>query len=173
MVPLLRIQMNRFKWILKGEIPSLLWNLLLAMITYMVCRFIYWAENYSSFANIPFDQWKQILTGGLKFDLSAVLYTNIILIVLFAIPCHLKEKMSPKIGKFIFLLFNGLGIVMNLMDAVYFNFTGRRTTASVFQEFSGEDNLVSIFLTEIFHHWYFVLAAVVMIYALVKLYRSP
>lgn len=173
MIPLLRIQMNRFKWILKGEILSLLWNLLLAMIAYMVCRFIYWAENYSSFANIPFDQWKQILTGGLKFDLSAVLYTNIILIVLFSIPCHLKEKMSPLIGKIIFLFFNGLGIVMNLMDAAYFNFTGRRTTASVFQEFSGEDNLVSIFLTEIFRHWYFVLAAVVMIYGLAKLYRAP
>lgn len=111
--------------------------------------------------------------GGVKFDLSAVLYANILLIVLLAIPCHWKSKMSPFIGKILFLIFNGLGIVMNLMDAVYFNFTGRRTTASVFQEFAGEDNLASIFMTEISRHWYLVLAAIALIYALYKLYKTP
>ena len=165
--------MNQLKAYLKGEIPSLLWNLLLAMLAYMVCRFIYWAENYSTFSGISFGQWREILMGGVKFDLSAVLYTNILLIVLLSIPCHWKSKMSPFIGKILFLIFNGLGIVMNLMDAVYFNFTGRRTTASVFQEFAGEDNLASIFLTEIFRHWYLVLAAIALIYALYKLYKTP
>lgn len=165
--------MNQLKAYLKGEIPSLLWNLLLAMLAYMACRFIYWAENYSTFSGISFGQWREILMGGVKFDLSAVLYTNILLIVLLSIPCHWKSKMSPFIGKILFLIFNGLGIVMNLMDAVYFNFTGRRTTASVFQEFAGEDNLASIFLTEIFRHWYLVLAAIALIYALYKLYKVP
>lgn len=165
--------MNQLKAYLKGEIPSLLWNLLLAMLAYMVCRFIYWAENYNTFSGISFGQWREILMGGVKFDLSAVLYTNILLIVLLSIPCHWKSKMSPFIGKILFLIFNGLGIVMNLMDAVYFNFTGRRTTASVFQEFAGEDNLASIFLTEIFRHWYLVLAAIALIYALYKLYKTP
>lgn len=156
-----------------NEIFVLTWNLLIAMISYMICRFIYWAENYSSFTNISFDQWTQIIIGGLKFDLSAVLYTNILLIVLLSIPIHTKYKLSALIGKILFLLFNGIGILMNLSDAVYYKFTGRRTTASVFHEFAGEDNLGSIFGVEIIRHWYLVLSAFILLFLLYKLYKAP
>ncbi len=77
------------------------------------------------------------------------------------------------VGKAIFLFFNSVGVVMNLMDAAYFNFTGRRTTSSVFQEFSGEDNLASVFGAEVFRHWYLFLAAALLIFILAKFYRKP
>lgn len=56
-----------------------------------------------------------------------------------------------------------------------FPFSGRRTTMSVFQEFSNEGggNLASIFMDEFISHWYLVVLAAVFCYAIYKLYRAP
>jgi len=163
---------KRIKHTLDNEFFALIWNILLAMLIYMACRFLYWAENHASF-DVSTAQWIQILKGGTKFDLSAVLYTNILVIVLLSFPLHIKEKINPLISKFIYVIVNSLAIITNLSDAVYYDFTGRRTTATVFQEFAAEDNLVLIFAKEFVNHWYLVLIAILMIFALWKLYKKP
>lgn len=68
---------------------------------------------------------------------------------------------------------NGLSVVVNLMDAVYFKYTMRRTTTTVFGEFQNEGNLGGIFLTEVFRHWYLVLLFVVFVFVLWRLYAVP
>ena len=66
-----------------------------------------------------------------------------------------------------------LCIAMNLADVVYFRFTGRRTTASVFQEFSHEGNLLSIVGKEVAHHPFLLLLGIVLIALLWVLYVEP
>lgn len=68
---------------------------------------------------------------------------------------------------------NLIVIIMNLMDTVYFQYTHRRTTASVFSEFKNEGNLGDIIGTELVNHWYLTLFAIAFGYALFKLYRKP
>ena len=68
---------------------------------------------------------------------------------------------------------NLIVIIMNLMDTVYFQYTHRRTTASVFSEFKNEGNLGGIIGTELLNHWYLTLFAIAFGYALFKLYRKP
>lgn len=161
------------KNIKSGEYTVLLANLLLVMCLYMACRFVYWAENHETFANIPVAQWFQILNGGWRFDLTAMLYLNIPIILLFTLPCHWKEKMPQSVGRWVFVLFNSIGLLSNLSDAVYFRFTGRRTTATIFQEFSNEGNLGSIFLKETITHWYLFLVAALIIFLLYRFYQAP
>jgi phosphoglycerol transferase MdoB-like AlkP superfamily enzyme len=62
---------------------------------------------------------------------------------------------------------------MNLADAVYFQFTGRRTTGSIFQEFSAEGNLGSVIGHELINHWYLLLSAILLIAMLYFGYRTP
>ena len=62
---------------------------------------------------------------------------------------------------------------MNLMDSVYFQYTGRRSTVSVFTEFANEGNIASILLTEFAHHWYLVLAFVLLVFLLWRCYTKP
>ena len=61
----------------------------------------------------------------------------------------------------------------NLCDCVYVRFTGRRTTATVFSEFSHESNLAGIFGNEILHNLPLVVLAIVVIWGVWKLYQTP
>lgn len=152
---------------------AFLWNLALAYVVYWLCRVIYWAENASAFEGF----WSEntlgnIFKGAWMFDTSAILYTNLPYALLMLIPLAFKERdLWQRIAKWLFILINGLAVVVNLMDAAYFPYTGRRTTASVFSEFSNEGNLGSVFGIEIWHHWYLVLAAILLICLLYALYR--
>ena len=150
-------------------------NLILVYAVYAVCRVAYGLENWSVlggnfFSDGMWDIWK----GGFLFDTSAILYTNSLYMVLMLLPLHLKEwKGWQKVAKCVFVSVNALAICMNLADAVYFKYTGRRTTATIFSEFSNEGNLGNVFGVELLNHWYLVLLAIVLIVGLSRLYVMP
>lgn len=148
---------------------AMLWNLLLVYLVYQVARLEYYLENVSYF-NYTFDMF----VGGLLFDTSAILYTNALYIVMMLFPLHWKETdIYHSICKWLFLTINGLTLMLNLSDSVYFQYTMRRTTTTVFSEFSNESNLGSIFATELLSHWYLVLLFVVLMLALWRFYAKP
>lgn len=87
------------------------------------------------------------------------------------IPLHYKEMRGWQMtAKWIFIIVNGVCIAANLADCVYFKYTMRRTTNTVFSEFSNEGNIGSIIGVEFMRHWYLVLLFVVMILAMWKCY---
>ena len=113
----------------------------------------------------------EMLGGGLVFDTSAILVTNIPYIVMMLIPWHKKEHQTYQlVCKWVFIVINGLALAINLCDSVYFQYTMRRTTTTVFSEFSNEGNLGSIFLTETFHHIYLVVFFILVMWGIWKLY---
>ena len=150
---------------------ALLLNLLLAYVVYFIARIAYLLDNWSYFSeSLSWEIWQ----GGLVFDTSAILVTNIPYIVLMLFPIHWKEcKVWHLVCKWEFVIINTLALVLNLCDAAYFPYTMRRTTTTVFTEFQNEGNLGGVFLTETLHHWYFVLLAVIVVYGLWKLYTTP
>ena len=146
-----------------------LWNLLLVYLIYQIARIEYWLEN-SNYLNYTFDVWR----GGLMFDTSAILYTNALYVVLMLFPLHYKEtNVYHKICKWLFIIVNGLAFAINLADSVYFRYTMRRTTSTVFDEFSSEGNLGSIIGTEFLSHWYLVLLFALIMWLLWKFYATP
>ena len=148
---------------------AVLWNLLLVYLVYQVARIEYWLEN-SDYLNYTFDVWR----GGLMFDTSAILYTNALYVVLMLFPLHLKETVTyHRICKWVFVIVNGLALSINLADSVYFRYTMRRTTSTVFDEFSSEGNLGSIIGTEFLSHWYLVVLFALLMVFLWKCYTAP
>ena len=150
----------------------MLCNLGIAYILYFLARIIYLLVNYSYFGQgLSSSHLMEMLRGGLVFDTSAILVTNIPYIVLMLLPWHRKENNTyQQICKWVFIVINGLALAINLCDSVYFRYTMRRTTTTVFSEFSNERNLGSIFLTETLHHWYLVIAFALLIWGVWKLY---
>ena len=147
----------------------------MAYVAFMICRVVYVALNWTAFhVGLFQNSWSDLLAGSLLFDTSALLYLNALYLLLMLLPIHLKEHARyHRVVRIVYLVFNGIGIIANLADAVYFPFTGRRTTATVFSEFSNEGNLGDIVGTEILHSWYLVLLFVVLIWAMYKLYIMP
>ena len=148
-------------------------NLLIAYVVYFLARLIYFFENYSYFSqNLSFSHVLEMLRGGLVFDTSAILVTNIPYIVLMLFPIHYKESaIYQKLCRAVFLVINGVALAINLCDAVYFRFTMRRTTTTVFSEFANEENLGGVFLKETVNHIYLLVLFVVMVWAMYRLYR--
>lgn len=165
------------KKILFSNVSSLVWNLFLVYICYSLCRLAFLLENFRLFGeHLDWSYALNLFGAGLIFDTSAILYTNALFIFLFLLPLHWKEtKAFYRIIRGVYVIVNTLFLSINLIDCVYFRFSGRRTTMSVFQEFGNEggSNLASIFVDEFLSHWYLVLLAVFLCYGLYKLYHAP
>ncbi len=166
---------KRFEHIkLLSPLGATLYNLLMVYVVYFIARIAYLLENWSYFSpNLSFGHIMEMLAGGLVFDTSAILVTNIPYTVMMLFPLHQKEtKIYQQVSKGVFLFINGLALAVNLCDAVYFRFTMRRTTTTIFSEFSNEGNLGGIFLTETLRHWYLVLLFVFIVWLMYRLYRT-
>ena len=154
---------------------SLVANVVLAYLVYFLARVAYLLENYSFFKEgLNFGHLTRMFRGGLMFDTTALVYSNALYILLMLFPLWLKETNAyHRFCRWLFVIVNAIGLFLNLCDAVYFPFTLRRTTTSVFREFDNENNLGGIFTTEVVNHWYFVLLFIVVVWGMYKLYRMP
>ena len=158
-----------------SNVLAVLINLGIVYVLYMVTRVAFVLENWSTLS-VGWDQLSmgEVLAGSLRFDSSAILYTNWLWIILMLLPIHTKERpWWHKMCKWVFVVVNSLGLSINLVDTVYSQFTGRRTTATFFSEFSNEGNLGGIFLTELVNHWYLLLLGIALVAALWFLYAKP
>ena len=145
---------------------AVLWNLLLVYVVYQIARLEYYLENLE-YLTYSFNTWR----GGLLFDTSAIIYTNALYILLMLLP--FRQSGYQQCCKWLYLIINGVALAINLADSVYFQYTMRRTTTTVFSEFSNEGNLGSIIGTEFIHHWYLVLLFVGVMWILWRLYATP
>ena len=156
-------------------LASVLFNLLLAYIVYFLARVAFLLENWNLYAeNMTTSHLLEMFSGGVMFDTSAILYTNALWVLMVLFPLHLKETPAyHAICRGLFVGINVLTLAVNLADSVYFRYSMRRTTTTIFQEFENENNLDSIFLTEALSHWYFFLLAALVGWGLWKLYMKP
>ena len=149
-------------------------NFLLLMVIYMLSRWVFYFMNINSFQDVTFSEMMTISLGGMRFDLSALCYLNILCILLQFIPIKLRDTVKyQRIVKVLFIIFNTLGIAVNAADIVYYEFGGRRTTATIFSEFGGESNLGTIFLNSLTGYWEVWLFGIAMIAAITLLYYNP
>ena len=160
--------------LLLAPLGATIYNLMLAYVVYFLARILFWVINYSYFSiDMTYAHLLELLMGGLVFDTSAILITNSLYIVLMLLPWHGKETATyQKVCRWLFVIINSLALFLNLCDAVYFRYTMRRTTTTIFSEFSNEDNLGSIFFTEILNHFYLIFIFGAIIWTLNHLYHN-
>ena len=150
-------------------------NILLVYLAYSIARVEYLLENYSYFAqSVSEGHLPRLLWGGVVFDTPGIMYTNALYILLLMLPLHWKETaVYQRVCRWVFVVVNGLAIIVNLADSVYFRYTLRRTSTSVFAEFKGEDNIGSILGVELLPPWYLVVLGGLMVYGPWRLYSTP
>ena len=146
---------------------AVVWNLGLAYVVYMLARVVFLVKNYSYFEQgLTWGHLMEMFGGGLVFDTAAILVTNIPYIVL----ALLLPWKKPT--KWVYMIINSVALAMNLADSVYFKYTMKRTTTTVFSEFQNEGNLGGIIGTEVLQQWYLVVLFGVVVYGVGKLYKE-
>src|SRR5690606_2649663 len=110
--------------------------------------------------------------AGLRFDLSAVIYTNLLFILLMLLPFRFRYKpFYRKLLLYVFIVCNSIGLAANLSDIIYYRFTLRRTTWSVFDEFANE-NMAALGWSFLLDYWYIAILWVGLIFLMVFLYKQ-
>ena len=159
-----------------SNISALLWNLLIVYVAYTLCRTVFYLNNYHMYSDIGFGHIMELFGAGLIFDTSAILYTNLIIILLFLLPLHWKEhRRYYHIVRWIYTIINSLCVTTNLIDCVYFQYTGKQTTFSVLKEFSNEGagNMANIIGKQVLDNWYLLIVGILMWISFYRLFRRP
>ena len=147
----------------KYPVIALVGNLLVVFLLFMLCRIIFVAVNWGLYADtMTWGHLESLCTAGLLFDTSAILYTNALVILMMLLPLHWKERPGYyQVVRWVYVVYNSVALWANLCDCVYFPYTGKRTTTSVFYEFSNEGvgGMAKIMGEQFLSNWYLVLLA--------------
>lgn len=149
-------------------------NLLLVMAIYTLSRLFFYWMNSDLYPNVTISHLWEMLLGGTRFDLTALLYLNSVylLFVLLPLPTTVRNhRIYQAAAQWFYWLPNAVGIVVNCMDMIYVRFTDRRTTCTIFSEFEHDSNLLNIIFQSLVQYWYVTLFGIAMLVALIVLYR--
>jgi phosphoglycerol transferase MdoB-like AlkP superfamily enzyme len=150
---------------------ALAYRFFIVLVLYTLCRLGFYAFNHSLFQSISLPKYLYILYGGVKFDVSALLYINLIFILLNVIPFPFRYKEGyQKFCKWLFIISNSIGIFANFADFAYFKYTLKRTTGTVYDQFKNEQNKLKLFGDFLVDYWYLVIIFAGLIWLFVKLY---
>lgn len=121
---------------------------------YVWCRLWFIIFNQSAF---QFTEIPSIFLSGLRFDISAILATNLLFFVLWvAIKPFDRPYFWRKSLRLIFLAVNGWCLFLSFADMAYFPFLRKRIQADVFLFPSGQkgSDIFGIIPYFILHFWY-------------------
>ena len=150
-------------------------NILLVMALYTLSRLVFVWVNHDLYPDISSAHLAEMLRGGCRFDLTALLYLNSLYLILTLLPLPpfiRNKKTYQAVANWCYWVPNIIGLLVNCVDMVYFRFTDRRTTCTFFSEFQNEGNLFSIFCQSAVHYWYVTLFAILVCSLLVLLTRK-
>ena len=151
------------KRFLHKPVPSLLLRLLAVMVLYSLLRVVFYAYNASEFPQASAMSYLY----GLRFDTTAMLYTNLLIILLSIWPAKfVAKKWYGILVAVLFVLCNAIPFALNLVDVGYFPFVRSRSTFSLFgfvSEIPNIGNLMSVFALE---YWHLLLIFVAVVVAL-------
>jgi phosphoglycerol transferase MdoB-like AlkP superfamily enzyme len=151
---------------------ALAYRFLLLIVGYALCRLGFYLANQSLFNHLSFSELSLIFLGGVKFDLVAILYINSLYLALQTFPFSFKYRNGyQRFCKWLFTITNSLGFLANFADFAYYRYTLKRTTASVFSQFSNEQNKTKLTLDFFADYWYLIVLLALFIYVFIKLYQ--
>lgn len=138
-------------------VTEVLLRLGIVMALFTITRLLFYLFNFESFQTTTFSQLIIIFLGGLRFDLTAVIYLNIIYSVLMLVPVNGKNHpVYRAITNYIFYITNSVGLALNCIDFIYYKFTSKRTTVTVFEEFSHETNFAQLLYIFVYDYFFMV-----------------
>ncbi len=150
---------------------ALVIRFLFLMIIYSLCRIGFYLFNQDLFGDISIGRFLMMMKGGLQFDVAALIYLNILFLLLQIIPLPIRFRDGYQLlCKYLFIITNSIGLMANFIDFAYYQFTLKRTTATVFKQFGNEQNKLKLGLDFLFDYWYLLLLFVMVVWLLIKIY---
>jgi phosphoglycerol transferase MdoB-like AlkP superfamily enzyme len=141
---------------------------------YLCCRISFIFCNSAEFKFSDFSSISSIFFSGLRFDISAILATNLVFTVLFFLPLKLHHfAWYHSALKLIFLSVNCVFILLNIADIAYYPFIQKRIQSDALLFVSGDKGsellgLIPVFLMQ---YWYLCIFFLIALTILIKGYQ--
>ena len=146
-------------------------RLLLVFALYTITRFLFYVLNPSLFADMEAGYLATLMYRGLRFDASAIAYTNSLVILMHILPFRFRYNRGyQKVVSIVFYIVNTIAITLNMIDVVYYRFTMKRTSTGVFQEFENENP--ANFISFLWDYWYITLIVIALVLLMVGVYKK-
>lgn len=158
------------KGVLENEYIVLLYQFVVLLFLYAICRLLFYWFNLALFPNVSTGELLTIMRGGVKFDTAGLLYLNAAYMLLYIFPHPWKFRAGyQKFLRWWFIIINSIGLALNAIDFKYYPFILKRTTLGVYDILKNEQNMGSLAFQFIIDYWYVYLIWGALVFALVYL----
>lgn len=158
-------------WIYRW-LKLILW-MLCGLLMYEFSRLLMYWYHRSYFNDLSFWEWLRIFAGGLRFDWIVVTVSNMLLILLLAIPVNLHKhySFSKSMLMINFIVFH-LILLLNFIDIPYFSYIHKRSTADLFFQLGGQTDVMKQLPQYLFDYWWLLVLYILMVYLSYRFYRK-
>jgi len=147
------------------SILLLLKRLFYVTITYSLLRFLFLIFQWNAFQDVTLLSF----IGGIRFDLSVIFYTNILVVIGHSIPGNFKYTLKyQKVLKWLFYIPNTLFLLTNFVDFIYYDFTGKRSTFGLITASGMQQEIVGLLPSFMKQFWPVFLLGFLFIYLFYK-----
>ena len=154
------------------EYTALFYRIFLVYLCYFFCRlmFVYFNNDLVHVKSIY--QMAELCYYGLRFDNVAIVYSNIIFILMSIIPW--KKTTHPLYQKLVFwiyLLCNGFFLSLNFIDFAYYRFNQNRLMNNFLEVIEFESNKIDLLLHLFWVYLHLIVLFFAMLYLLALAYK--
>jgi len=149
----------------------LLKRLVLVFALFFLSRLLFFFFNYSAFDGIQIGEFLKICFWGLRFDMSAIAYSNMLFVLLAVLPGNFVFRRGYQaVLKYLFVVINSLLMLASTADFEFFKYSKKRLSSFVLDGMAGDAG--GELLKQIPHlfvsFWYLTLLWIGFIVLLVK-----
>jgi len=142
-------------------------------VAYFICRQFFFLFNKSYFTDISVAEYTSINFFALRFDTFSIFACNSLFILLSSLPFNFTfNSFYQKILLWVFVVFNAIFILFNLIDVAYYPYIKKRSTADILKQVGGQTDLSTLLPQYLKEYWYVVLIFTILIVLLVYFFKK-
>lgn len=138
------------------QIRNVLAKLFVVIVLYTLSRVVFFLLNKPIFSAVSPAELAKIFICGIRFDFSAVILFNLPFLLACLLPfSFVNNHRYRQATDTLFVVINGALLLINLGDAEYFKYIGKRSTADLFN-FIFMSSDVAILLPQFIHDFWYI-----------------
>lgn len=154
------------------EYKILAYRLLLAYFFYFIARILFYLYNQDLLVIDSFSGFLELCVLGLTFDNTAILYTNLLFILLSVLPLVINTfRKYQKILIWVYFIPNLIAYSTNFIDFAYYRFTFARASVASLESINNEPNKSGLLFSFVRDYWHIFLLFALCAFLWIKLYK--
>lgn len=138
----------------KNSLTVLLVRLMVVYAVFMLCRLGFYYFNNNLIDSLDNSSYWSLLRGSLMFDTVSIIYVNLLFIFMSLVPFRFREHNAyRKAMLWVFMVTNGIGLLVNVADIFYYPFKQARIVLGDFH-LLGEDAFIPLLGDFVVDFWY-------------------